>query len=977
MKRLKTLWCQKYPEFDHMTHQQLRNHAEFIRRRMPQHEVATVESAATETTPATPPAASPAQDLRGEFLAAVATANLRTKPVHHKARIKADHLANMDTILAQHLNPQSNLWEIDCAVYAAASVLSSDQRRPPKVNGDSKRVERISSKLTRCRQEVSRIQSLVDAIRSRRKFTNKLRRIANSIRASYHTTKISTLMLVKQKQVDKIRALSLAKKRLLNKIRWIKENNVFRTNPSQLFKKSQTPKHESPSVEEVEAFWKALYEQESVLQDTPVLGRFERYCNRLITEESELAEITSTDIRQRLATSKNFTAPGPDGINSFWWKSFPSIHEHIARIFNEFLLGNKPIPSWLVEGRTVLIPKTGDLSNPKNYRPITCLNTLYKIFTGVLHERILCTIGPVWHSVYEQRGSKRGMAGCKDNLLVDRCVCHDAVHNLRNLSMAWVDYAKAFDTTSHKLIVKLLASLKVHPKIVECVKNMMYSWKTRFEIPQAKIKTGHITYRRGIFQGDSLSPLLFCISLLPLSIELRRGKGYSCGPPGNRKYKITHMFYIDDLKIYASNERELKEALNAVQLYSDSIGMSLGLDKCAVLHIKRGRGVGEGEDVQLIDGSILRHLGARETYKFLGVAQRGLQDATTVKKSLCSEYYSVLRRIWSSQLSGRNKVLATNMLAVPIISFTYGFLRWNLLELQTVDLKTRRILNINQSLHKKSSLQRIYLPRHQGGRGLLNMESLYHKVVLGTCIRSLGSKDPLMELVCEHEFTGKGAFLFQAARKAADIFSLRDLAPRRRMFDGPMDNAEYKRTIQSIKTAEQEWLKSAHMEKALHSGYFKQIRDQQLSLEWTFAFLRSNNLRSELEGFIFACQDGVIPTLSYRKNVLKEDVSVTCRACHQSPETLSHLVSSCPSYAATTYIYRHNAALRVLYYHLRHHYGIDAAPVFPFSPGGLRKLSKIPSAAFIGIAQFPLPDRSLLLSQTSFCWIEKDVRCSL
>nr|CAH7752214.1 unnamed protein product [Callosobruchus chinensis] len=48
-----------------------------------------------------------------------------------------------------------------------------------------------------------------------------------------------------------------------------------------------------------------------------------------------------------------------------------------------------------------------------------------------------------------------------------------------------------------------------------------------------------------------------------------------------------------------------------------------------------------------------------------------------------------------------------------------------------------------------------------------------------------------------------------------------------------------------------------------------------------------------------------------------------CRACRQAPETLMHLLSACRTYAGTAYVHRHNAALRVLYYHLRHSYGID------------------------------------------------------
>lgn len=64
-------------------------------------------------------------------------------------------------------------------------------------------------------------------------------------------------------------------------------------------------------------------------------------------------------------------------------------------IFQKHVRGEKSISAWLVEGGTILIPKTRDLSNPKKSRPITCLNTISSI-SDVLIERILCTINPVW-----------------------------------------------------------------------------------------------------------------------------------------------------------------------------------------------------------------------------------------------------------------------------------------------------------------------------------------------------------------------------------------------------------------------------------------------------------------------------------------------------------------------------------------------------------------------------------------------------
>ena len=86
----------------------------------------------------------------------------------------------------------------------------------------------------------------------------------------------------------------------------------------------------------------------------------------------------------------------------------------------------------------------------------------------------------------------------------------------------------------------------------------------------------NIDIKRGIFQGDSLSPLLFCISLIPLSLELNSSR---------YRYKviaehITHLFYMDDLKLYTKDDSELEELLRIVKRFSDDIGTELGLSKC-------------------------------------------------------------------------------------------------------------------------------------------------------------------------------------------------------------------------------------------------------------------------------------------------------------------------------------------------------------------------------------------------------------
>ena len=114
----------------------------------------------------------------------------------------------------------------------------------------------------------------------------------------------------------------------------------------------------------------------------------------------------------------------------------------------------------------------------------------------------------------------------------------------------------------------------------------MKLWKTDLFLyhQQGTLKSNPINITCGIFQGGSLSPLLFCLSRFPLSLELNNpGYGYKIG---NRS--IDHLFFMDDLKLFAKNDEHLEGLLQTARQFSDDIGMSFGLDKCAKT-FKRGK----------------------------------------------------------------------------------------------------------------------------------------------------------------------------------------------------------------------------------------------------------------------------------------------------------------------------------------------------------------------------------------------------
>ena len=90
-----------------------------------------------------------------------------------------------------------------------------------------------------------------------------------------------------------------------------------------------------------------------------------------------------------------------------------------------------------------------------------------------------------------------------------------------------------------------------------------------------------IPITRGIFQRDVLSPLLSVIVLIPLTLILRTANpGYEF----QTAETINHVLFVDDLKLYSKNSLVL-----TVRIFSEDIGMQFGIDKCAMLVMKKGK----------------------------------------------------------------------------------------------------------------------------------------------------------------------------------------------------------------------------------------------------------------------------------------------------------------------------------------------------------------------------------------------------
>lgn len=538
-----------------------------------------------------------------------------------------------------------------------------------------------------------------------------------------------------------------------------------------------------------------------------------------------------------------------------------------------------------------MLPKCGDGHDPKNYRPITCLSTLYKIFTSIISSKIYVHLTENNLLAPEQNGCRKGTQGCKELLVIDTVLTQQVKKKSHHLSMGWVDYKKAFDSVPHSWLRRVLKLYKINSTIANFLSVCMDSWKTRLHVRQGNLSynTEEITIKRGIFQGDGLSPLWFCMSLTPLSRMLRTS-GYGYLIKRNPEIRISHQFYMDDLKIYASNKDQLQSEFELVKSFSDAVCMEFGLDKCAVVHARRGQIQNERNNLHLTGDIVIQNLGNEDTYKYLGLMQLLNISDTATRKLVEKKVLSRVNKICKSLVSSRNKITAINSWAVPVAVYTFGIIKWSDTALRVFDRKIRTTLTRHRMHHPKSSMERLYLSRHTGGRGLLSLEVMCRQQEERLRNYFLANDSVLHKAICEQDRN----------------YSPLRLAQEECRF-------EYATTQQRV---------AAWQAKELHGRFGSALKSDRIDEKSSTEWLRTSGIYGETEGFIFAIQDQVVSTRAYRKHILGQDIDSNCRLCKQTSESIQHVCCGCPSLAQTDYLQRHNNVAKVVHQALAKRYGL-------------------------------------------------------
>ena len=147
---------------------------------------------------------------------------------------------------------------------------------------------------------------------------------------------------------------------------------------------------------------------------------------------------------------------------------------------------------------------------------------MWKLLSGVIADQIYGHLDLQTLLSEEQKGYRKRSRRTNDLIYIDGAVIREVKSRKKNLAMALIDYMKAYDMVPHSWIKECLDLFGVAENIRTLLVNSMEKW--RVMLCEGNSELGEVDIKRGIFQGDSLSPLVFVLVLIPLSLILRKAK---------------------------------------------------------------------------------------------------------------------------------------------------------------------------------------------------------------------------------------------------------------------------------------------------------------------------------------------------------------------------------------------------------------------------------------------------------------------
>ena len=261
--------------------------------------------------------------------------------------------------------------------------------------------------------------------------------------------------------------------------------------------------------------------------------------------------------------------PGEDNITTAVLQDGGEpIIKALTQLFNKYLSDGRVPSSWK-NASVFLIHKKGDTADIKNYRPISLLPVIYKVFSRILLQRMLQALEQ--HQLQEQAGVRPGFSTTDHVHVVSQL--QKKPTNKIPLCFAFVDYEKAFDSIEFTPLSTALANQGVDPAYITILRDLYNGATSTLKLYKDSNK---ISLERGARQGDNISPKLFTACLQDAIINKIDWEEKGINIDGEH---LSHLIFADDIILIAHTPQELQEMLVDINNYSKPVGLNMHLEK--------------------------------------------------------------------------------------------------------------------------------------------------------------------------------------------------------------------------------------------------------------------------------------------------------------------------------------------------------------------------------------------------------------
>lgn len=450
------------------------------------------------------------------------------------------------------------------------------------------------------------------------------------------------------------------------------------------------------------------------------------------------AEISWADCELALHFAKSGTAPGLDGIQYEVWKTLharfveDSRHEgrtrlDVVKLLTEAMLdiqrhGVCGATNFAEGWMSPIYKEKGERTKVVNYRPITLLNTDYKLLSKVLAIRLAAVAPDVVHEA--QAGFVPGRRLRNHTQLAKMMIMWAEAKDVNGVIVA-LDQEKAYDKIAHDYLWRVLAKFGLPESFISLIQTLYESAVTSVVINGVTSKTYRIF--RGVRQGDPLSCLLFDLAIEPLSAMIRESplKGFEL-PDGGSALKAT--LFADDTTVYLAEGDDFRVLQAILDTWCSAAKAKFNIKKTEVIPLgkkafrtalvdeysRTGKWRHLPENVHVAkDGDAVRILGA-----FMGneVDQGAVWSAKVEKVRL------VLERWKASRSTAVGKKHAVQMMLGGMTQFLTDVQRMPSRVTKKLT-KMMRDFVWDDKQYVPIATEHLFLESDEGGIGLLDLEA--------------------------------------------------------------------------------------------------------------------------------------------------------------------------------------------------------------------------------------------------------------